>query len=176
MYGLNRVISVKSIKSVKSYLAMAMLLCFGHAASAEQAPAVLRDNVLSIPQAVVVDGDDVSHFRNIRLAQEGNGSFAITAAEDGSLASVESVEILREADRIDVLSKGYRSACVSIETEAVSYQDGAFVVAIPETEPTSDVCVAQAIEYYVITTLPTDGLSPGDYTVSVNGVKTDFTL
>ncbi len=162
--------------SLKTYLGMALLLCFGHAAWADQTPMVLRDNVLKLPQAVVVDGDDISHFRNVELTQDANGTFAITASQAGSLAGVESVEVLREADRVDVLAKGWRSACVSIEPEAVSYKNGDFVVAIPESEPTSDVCVAQAIRFYVIATLPTDGLATGDYSVSVNGVKTDFTL
>lgn len=165
-----------SVTRVKTYLGMALLLCFGHAAWADQAPMVLRDNVLTLPQAVVVNGDDVSHFRNVELTQDANGTFAITASEAGSLAGVESVEILREADRVDVLAKGWRSACVSIEPAAVSYKNAEFVVAIPESESTSDVCIAQAIRFYVITTLPTEGLSPGDYSLSVNGVKTDFTL
>lgn len=168
--------SITSVKNVKRYLAVALLLCFGHAAWADQAPMVLRDNVLTLPQAVVLDGEDISHFRNVELTQDASGSFSITASEDGSLAGVESVEILREAGRVDVLAKGWRSACVSIEPAAVSYKDGEFVVAIPESEPTSEVCIAQAIEYYLITTLPTEGLSPGDYSVTVNGVKTDLTL
>lgn len=168
--------TVTVLKNVKSYLTIALLLCFGHTAWADQAPMVLRDNVLTLPQAVVVDGEDVTHFRNVELTQDASGTFSITASEAGSLAGVESVEILREADRVDVLAKGWRSACVSIEPEAVSYKNGEFVVAIPESEPTAEVCTAQAIRFYVIATLPTDELSPGDYAVSVNGVKTDFTL
>lgn len=168
--------NVESVKNVKSYLALALLLCFGHTAWAEQAPMVMRDNVLTMPQAVVVDGDDVSYFRNVELTRDTNGSLAVTASEPGSLAGIESVEILRQADRVDVLAKGWRSACVSIEPEAVSYKNGAFVVAIPESESTSEVCIAQAIRFYVIATLPTEGLLPGDYSVSVNGVKTDLTL
>lgn len=160
---------------LKQFLLAFSVMGCSHALWAEQAPLVLRDDVLTLPQAVVVEGDDISHFRNVEMTQSGNGSFAITASQPGSLASIDTIEILREGDRVDVLAKGFRSACVSIESEAVSYHDGEFLVAIPESEPTSDVCIAQAIEFYVIATLPTDDLAAGTYTVNVNGVKTDFT-
>jgi len=147
-----------------------------HALLADQAPVVLQDDVLTLPQAIVVKGDDISHFRNVELTQSGNGSFAITASEPGELANVDAVEILRQQDRVDVLAKGFRSACVSIQPEAVSYKNGEFLVAIPVSKPSSEVCIQVAVDYYVIATLPTQGLSGGEYTVNVNGVKTDFTL
>ncbi|OFE11337.1 hypothetical protein PHACT_12310 [Pseudohongiella acticola] len=161
---------------LKNYVAATMLLGCSHAVWAEQSPVVLRDDVLTLPQAVVMDGDDFSHFRNVELTQGANGNFAITASDPGNLAQVESVEILKNADRVDVLAEGFRSACVSIEPAAVSYHDGQFMVAIPVSEPTSDVCIELAVEYYLITTLPTEDLSSGEYSVNVNGVKTDFTL
>ncbi|MBC53540.1 MAG: hypothetical protein CMQ34_06835 [Gammaproteobacteria bacterium] len=161
---------------LKHFMLATLMMGCSHALWADNPPVVLRDDVLTLPQAVVVEGDNISHFRNVVLTQGSSGSFAITASEPGSLATVDSVEVLREADRVDVLAKGFRSACVSIEAEAVSYHSGEFMVAIPESAPTSDVCIAQAIEFYVIATLPTQGMASGDYTVNVNGVKTDFTL
>lgn len=160
----------------KKLLATGLVLGFGHAAWAEQAPLILRDNVLTIPQAVIVDGDSVSHFRNIELAQDAGGNFTVVSAEDGSLANIESVEILRDDHRIDVLAKGWRSACVSIMPGAVSRKGNEFVIAIAESKPTGDVCIAVAIPFYTITRLTADVLQPGEYSVSVNGVKTDFTL
>jgi len=79
---------------LKNYVAATMLLGCSHAVWAEQSPVVLRDDVLTLPQAVVMDGDDLSHFRNVELTQGANGNFAITASEPGNLAQVESVEIL----------------------------------------------------------------------------------
>jgi len=169
-------LNVKCLGNLKHLVVAGLMLCFSHGGWAEQAPLVLRDNVLTIPQAVIIDGDTITHFRNIELFQDASGDFAITSATDGALANVESVDILRQAERVDAVAKGFRSACVSIEPAAVSYLDGEFIVAIPESVPTGDVCTAQAIRFYTITTLPTQGLSPGEYSVSVNGVKTDFML
>jgi len=166
----------------KVFVSACLLLGFSQAlwaqqpSLAQQAPLILRDNVLTIPQAVIVDGDNVSYFRNIELAQDNDGKFSIATAENGSLAVVETVEVLRDADRVDVLTRGFRSACVSTLPAAVSYKDGRFVIAIPESKSKTDVCIAQAIRFYAITTLETEGLASGQYTVVVNGVATQFTL
>ena len=160
----------------KHFMLATLMMGCSHALWADDAPVVLRDDVVTLPQTVVVEGDDISHFRNVELTQESDGSFAITASEPGSLASVDSVDVLRDDDRVAVLSRGFRSSCVSIQEEAVTYHEGEFIVAIPESEPVSDVCIAVAVEYYLITPLPTVGMESGEYTVNVNGVKANFTL
>ncbi|MEX2334179.1 MAG: hypothetical protein WD600_07980 [Pseudohongiella sp.] len=162
--------------SWKNFAIAGVFMGCSHALWAEQASVVLRDNVLTIPGAVVVEGDTVSHYRNIELTQDAAGRFTIAAVEDGSLANIESVEIQQEAGSVEVLAKGYRSACVSILPEAVSYQDGKFVIAIPESKPTSEVCILAVVMFEVATTLDTDDLPAGEYTLVVNNVKKDFTL
>jgi len=159
----------------KSVMFLALLTGFGHVALAE-APVVMRDNVLTIPDAVVIEGSEITHYRNVELTLNNEGNFVVAKASQGQLANIESVEIVRDQDQIDVVAKGWRSACVDILPAAVSRIGKEFVIAIPETEPSSDVCILIAIGFEVTTTLDTDGLEEGHYTVVVNGEIAQFEL
>lgn len=159
----------------KAVMFLALLTGFGHVALAE-APVVLRDNVLTIPDAVVIEGSEVTHYRDVELKLNNEGNFVVAKAKEGQLANIESVEIVRDQDKVDVVAKGWRSACVDILPAAVSRVGNEFIVAIPETEPSSDVCILIAISFEVTTTLNTDGLDAGNYTVVVNGETAQFTL
>jgi hypothetical protein len=159
----------------KAVMFLALLTGFGHTALAE-APVVFRDNVLTIPDAVVIEGGEVTHYRNIELTLNNDGNFVVAKAKQGQLATIESVEIITDQDKVDVVAKGWRSACVDILPAAVSRKGNEFVIAIAETEPSSDVCILIAISFEVATTLNTAGLEAGDYTVLVNGQVAQFTL
>lgn len=162
------------IKNLTSLLA-GLLLCQGAAA---QSSAIYRDEVITIPSGTVITEDGVSHFRDIRLVNQGDGSFRLAGAEPGEIAEVEDVTVHPvQGGQVEVTAHGAKSsACVELLDPTVSYKDGTFTVVLAETERTAEVCIL-ILEFFEKTfTLDVEGLESGTYTVNVNGVVEEFTL
>lgn len=160
-----------------SVLALMALVC--PLVSAQ--PSTYQDQVLTIPQGVVVTGDNTAYYENIQLQEQANGSFLPMAAEPRNLVSVESVEVkVMESLPVQVSLdiQGYKSVpCVELLTPAVVYKEAVFTVTLAESSLGPDETCVTVIEPFS-TTVPLDveGLDAGSYVVRVNGVEADFTL
>lgn len=146
---------------------------------AEETSAVYRDKVLSIPNGTVISDDGSVHYRNIRMVETEDGTFRVTAAQKGEIASVDevSVHVDPATGIVQVTAEGAKSsACVDLLEPVVSRKDNEFTVVLAETPPKSDVCIL-ILEFFE-ETFEIDGteLEPGHYTVEVNGAEAEFTL
>lgn len=144
-------------------------------------PSTYQDQVLSIPQGVVVTGDNTAYYENIELQEQADGSFLPIAAEPRSLVAVESVvanvmESLPVQVTLDI--QGNKSVpCVELLTPAVTYKQGVFTVTLAESSlGPGETCISVIDPFSTTVPLDVEGLDAGTYTVRVNGIETAFTL
>jgi len=144
-------------------------------------PALYRGQVLTIPQGAVVDSTGTTYFESIQLQENDAGNFVLVAAEQRSLATVESLEVQVMESlplQISVSVTGYTpTPCNELLTPAVFYKDNSFTVALAHSElGPAESCIAVIEPFTTTVPLQVAGLKAGSYQVSVNGVKTEFTL
>lgn len=144
-------------------------------------PAVYTGNTLSIPQGAVVNDEEVAYYENIRLRLDAEGNFVPEAVNPRPLVSIESVNVntLESLPRqVSLTINGNKSTpCVDLLTPAVTYADGVFTVVLAESElGPAETCIAVIAPFEANQTLDVSGLQPGDYSVRVNDVETEFTL
>lgn len=144
-------------------------------------PSHYQDQVLTIPQGVVVTGDTTAYYENIELQEQADGSFLPMAAEPRNLVAVESVvanvmESLPVQVALDI--QGNKSVpCVELLTPAVVYKQGVFTVSLAESKlGPEETCISVIDPFSTTVDLDVEGLDAGTYTVRVNGVETAFTL
>lgn len=144
-------------------------------------PALYKDGMLTIPQGAVIDGSGSAYFESIQLRVLENGNFELVAAEQRSLAAVESLDVLVMESlplQVSVSVAGYvPTPCNSLLTPAVAYKDNTFTVTLAYRElGPAETCIAVIEEYTTSVALDVAGLSAGTYKVVVNDQETEFTL
>lgn len=144
-------------------------------------PALYEDMVLTIPQGAVIDDGEVAYFESIQLQAVDGGGFVLVAAEERSLVSVDSLDILVMESfplQISVAVSGHKSVpCVQLLTPAVSFKDNRFLVTLAESQlGPAESCIAVIDPFETAVALDVIGLKAGTYGVTVNGVETEFTL
>ena len=142
--------------------------------------ALFVDEILTISDAIVMEGDTPRYYRDVQLEIGAHGDFKVIDGVEKQLAYIEEVSVaVLETDPVQVELDivGYMSnPCVELNT-AVTRKENTFYVAIGETVLQTLVACAQVVEPFDIT-LPLDvkGLPAGDYEVLVNDKSVEFTL
>jgi hypothetical protein len=145
-------------------------------------PAIYQNQTLTIPQGAALGDGDPVYFENIQLVFDAQGFFTIADAEERPLVSVSEVSIsIMESFPVQVsvnVSGNKSIPCVELLTPAVAATEGGFTVTLAESVlgPADETCIAVLDPFETTVSLPVEGLDAGTYTVSVNGVKTEFTL
>lgn len=144
-------------------------------------PATFSDDVLSIPQAVLIDATDPVYYANVQLTDNGDGTLSVTAGEQQNLVSVDSVQVMIMESfpvQVSISVSGNKSVpCVELLPAAVARKDNVFTVVMAETVlGPAESCIAVLDPFEEVVSLDVLGLSAGDYTVVVNGVEAEFTL
>lgn len=144
-------------------------------------PATFSDDVLSIPQAVLIDSTDPVYYANVQLTDNGDGTLSVTAGEQQNLVSVDSVQVMIMESfpvQVSISVSGNKSVpCVELLPAAVARKDNVFTVVMAETVlGPAESCIAVLDPFEEVVSLDVLGLSAGDYTVVVNGVEAEFTL
>ncbi|OGT73240.1 MAG: hypothetical protein A3H44_05815 [Gammaproteobacteria bacterium RIFCSPLOWO2_02_FULL_57_10] len=143
-------------------------------------PALFVDNVLSIKEGIVVQGQDARYYSNIRLVLTPNGDFQTIHAETKNLVHLDEISVaVIETDpvQVELAVEGYRSnPCVDVDT-IITQKGNTFYVVLTETPLQTLVACAQVIDPYQAT-IPLDvtDLPAGSYLVNVNGMEIDFDL
>ena len=144
-------------------------------------PAIFTDDVLSIPQAALIDSANSVYYANVQLTDNGDGTLSVTAGEPQNLVSVDAVQVMIMESfpvQVSVSVSGNKSVpCVELLPAAVARTDNVFTVVLAETVlGPAESCIAVLDPFEVSVSLDVLGLSAGDYTVMVNGVEASFTL
>ncbi len=143
--------------------------------------ATFANEQLTVPAVAVVDSTSGHYFANIQLRHEGEGMFRLVTAETRSLVQVEQIHIaLHETTpRQAVVSiEGFKSVpCVELLEAAVAREGEQFTILLAESElGPEETCIAIPELITEAVTLDLTAVPAGDYTVSVNGHVTAFSL
>lgn len=143
-----------------------------------QTSPIYRNGVLTIPEGTMIDSEGTHAFRDIVLVQQDDGRFALVESNAGELAHVEEVTITEgEEDTVNVNVKGTKSTpCVELLPPAMSMEGKELTIVLPLSRPTSEACILMIESFETDISLPTDGLEPGVYTVTVNGEEATYTV
>lgn len=154
----------------------------GLAATTQADPAVYRDNVMTIDNGVLINGDTRNYYTDIVLTTEANGRLKIVSANQLPLVHIDDASTLvteTTTERsVSVSITGYKSVpCVSLEDAAVSYKDEVFTILLAETVMgPAESCIAIIAPFETDVALDVTDLEAGTYEVVVNGEATSFTL
>lgn len=154
---------------------------------AAQTSAVYEDEVLTVPAGAVIDGEEATFYRNIRLEAQSDGSFRVADLEEANLALVDSVDPVVDSldpmvsstteNVVEVTVQGRTSTpCVDVLDPAISRQEDGFRVVLGESASSSQTCVEKLEPFEITFRLDTSGLEPGTHTVRVNDEEGQFTL
>jgi len=165
-------------RAMKKWLIGMALILVQVTAFAE--PALFVDNVLNIKEGIVVEGQDVRYYSNIRLVLTPNGDFQAIHAESKNLVHLDEISVAvieTEPVQVELAVEGYRSnPCVDVDT-IVTQKGNSFYVMLTETPLQTLVACAQVIDPYQDTIpLGVTGLPAGNYLVNINGMEIDFDL
>ncbi len=75
-----------------------------------------------------------------------------------------------------VVTGFYPDSCTRISEVRQEFNGSAFNLSLSTAKPGDLMCAQMLTEYEVSILLETGGLLPGEYTVDVNGVATNFTM
>ena len=145
-------------------------------------PAILQDDVFTVPQGAVIDSDNPTFFTNIQLSQGDDGHFILVDAQANNLVTIDTVQIVileSSPVQINVSVTGNKSVpCVELLTPAISRKDNLFIVVLAETAlGPAESCIAMIDPFETSFALDVSGLPAGTYTVRINGeVDETFTL
>ena len=157
-------------------LLVGLLQTVAHAADS----ALFVDNVLTISDAIVMEGETPRYYRDVRLELTANGDFRVLDGVEKTLAYIEELAVgvfFTDPVEVELNVVGYlANPCIELNT-AVTRKGNTFFVVIGETQLQTLLPCAQVIEPFDIS-MPLDvtGLPAGDYLVVVNGDSIDFTL
>jgi len=148
--------------------------------SAHGAPALFADNVLTIEDAIVLEGDKTRYYQNIRLSPTPDGDFKVVGAVEKSLVTVTDILVRIEKTnpvQVEVVLKGYMAnPCVEIST-AVTRKGSTFYVVVAQTPLQTLVACAQVIKPFELKVpLEVKGLASGKYIVMGNSASSSFAL
>ncbi|MCG8416030.1 MAG: hypothetical protein MI746_17580 [Pseudomonadales bacterium] len=144
-------------------------------------PATFVDDILTIPQAALIDAVEPVYYADVQLADNGDGTLSVVAGEAQNLVNVDSIEVLIMESfpvQVSVAVSGNLSVpCVELLPAAVARKDSVFTVILAETVlGPAETCIAIIEPFETNVSLDVLGLAAGDYTVVVNGVEAEFTL
>lgn len=151
------------------------------AGQAQADTAVYQNSVLTINEAIVIQDNGSSYFKNVRFVPNTNGTWRFTGATQRPLATIEEISVTSlatEPATVEVSVEGYKSLpCVELEPLVMSRSSDTFYVVIPETTlDTEEACIG-IIEPFTLTfPLDTFGLEAGAYKLNINGKETEFDL
>lgn len=95
-------------------------------------------------------------------------------------AQVQSVEIQlspAEPKQVSAIVRGNLSeSCASLSEPSTRYDANTFIISLMAVSPTDRGCAQVTTPFELTIPLNTDGLTPGSYTVTANGVSAAFTL
>lgn len=142
-------------------------------------PAVFSNGEMTIPEGVVITGDNSAYYTDIRLAYDGNGALVISGADAMPKVLVETIDILIMESfplQVSVAVNGIKSVpCTTLLSPAVSYADNTFTVVLAETVlGPAESCIAITDPFETSVALDVQDLPAGTYTVDVNGVTAEF--
>lgn len=145
---------------------------------AAQTSAVYEDEVLTVPAGAVIDGEEATFYRNIRLEAQSDGSFRVADLEEANLALVDAVAVSSPTENaVEVTVQGRTSTpCVEVLDPAISRQEEGFRVVLGESASSSETCIEMLEPFETTFRLDTGGLEPGTHTVRVNDEEGQFTL
>lgn len=163
------------------YVSITAALLAACAGQALAEPAVYKDQVLSINEAVVIRANDSIYFKDVRFEPNANGTWRFVDATQRPLVGIEQLTVVSEATvpaRVEVTVEGYKSVpCVELEPLGMSRSGDTFHVVIAETEMgPAESCIAMIAPFTHSFELDTFGLAAGTYRLKVNGMETEFDL
>lgn len=144
-------------------------------------PAVFTNGEMTIPEGVVISGDNTTYYIDIRLTYNGEGALLVAAADKMPKVLIENIEIMITKSfplQVSVAVEGIKSVpCTELLNPAVSYADNTFTVVLAETKlGPAESCIAVTDPFETSVTLDVLDLPAGTYTVNVNEVTAEFTF
>ena len=119
---------------------------------------------------------DSSQTTSPTTEEPASGAGAIQSGE----AVVDSVEVqILESFpvQVHVVVKGYLpDGCTTLDQVTSRQEGNEFIVTITTQRPADAMCTAALVPYEEVVPLEVEGLSAGQYTVTVNGVSATFEL
>jgi hypothetical protein len=158
-----------------------LLLAMGLASGAQAVESALYvDNVLTISDAIVMEGDKPRYYRDVQLEIAANGDFRVVDAVEKQLAYVEEIAVavlFTDPPQVELNVVGYKSnPCVELNI-AVTRKGNTFYVAVGETPlQTLVACIQVTDPFDIMISLDVRGLPVGNYQVIVNDQTIDFDL
>jgi hypothetical protein len=146
------------------------------------APAIYRDNVMTIDSGAMINGNTQEYYSDIKLSADANGKLKILAAKKLPLVYIDDVEaeVVENNNQrsVTLTITGNKSVpCVDLKEPAVSYKNGVFTVLVAETlMGPAESCVAMLSPFEVEVELDVSALNSGTYAVKVNGEDGSFKL
>ena len=159
---------------------IALLINVLEIAGAHAAPALFSDNVLTLSDAIVMEGENARYYQDVKLGLTASGEFKVIDAVEKSLANIIELSVaVIETNPVQVelgVSGEMANPCIDLNT-AVTRKGNTFYVVIGETPLQTLVACAQVIQPFDLE-IPLDvkGLPSGNYGVMVNGDSIDFDL
>jgi len=160
-----------------------LFLILGLVPSAYGNPAVLRDSVFTIDEAVLINGESFEYFKHVRLQLSPAGELIVLDAETRNLAEVKELNVVVSYTlpvQVELeVSGDLHDSCAHLEPVSVSRAGDDFHVVVAETAPDpAALCLpyANPVPYAVTVPLDVTGLTTGNYRVVVNGENIDFDL
>ena len=141
--------------------------------SANAAPALFSDNVLTLGDAIVIEDENTRYYQDVRLSPTPSGDFKVLGAVEKALATV----IETYPVQVELGVTGYMAnPCIDLNT-AVTRKGRTFYVVVGETPLQTLVACAQVTQPFELE-IPLDvrGLPSGDYVVKVNDDSIEFDL
>ncbi len=147
--------------------------------AAQAADSVLYlDNVLTVNDAIVMEGEAPRYYRDVQLEITATGDFRVINAVEKTLAYIDELTVgvsLTDPVTVELNVVGFlANPCIELNT-AVVRKDNTFFVAIGETQ-TMAVCAQVIVPFDITLPLDVAGLPAGEYRAMVNGDVIAFTL
>jgi hypothetical protein len=166
--------------TMKKKFAYTLVTSLGAASTQADVP-VYRDQTLTLQEILVIKDAGPRYYRNVRMAANPDGSFAIVGAERRTLALVHDINFIMLPGLPLELSVEIRGdmtqSCLALEAPLVSRKGFEFTVAVAETPYDANIqCFNPATGFVINVPLDVEGLPPGEYLVAVNGFEERFTL
>lgn len=166
----------KQVKRLLCVAAVSLVLQQGTAQ-----PATFVNDVLTIPQAALIDENSPVYYTNVQLSNNGDGTLTVVAGEQQNLVTVDTVDVMIMESfpvQVSLAVSGNKSVpCVELLPAAVSRTGSEFSVVLAETVlGPAESCIAVIDPFELSVSLDVLGLAAGTYSVNVNGVQAEFTL
>ncbi len=164
---------------MKYFLAFIVSLFALQVANAQTA--IYKDGVLVVPNVAVIEDAGAKFYSNVQLQLEPDGNFKLMTSTPQPLVAVDSVVVnivQALSTQVSITVSGNKSVpCVRLLEPGISRTETGFVIALAEsTLGPAETCIAMIDPFETTIGLNVSGLSAGNYSVDVNGVKTSFEL